>query len=113
MNAPEPRAVYHVRDFEQGRAFFREVLGFDETIVDFDERWATLSRGQMHIAVTQGEPDDKGGVAMIDVDDIRAEADRLRGAGVSVGTIVELVGEMRICDVFDPDGNRIQLSQPL
>ena len=109
----DPRVVYRVRDFERGLAFYKGVLGFEESIVDFDERWATLLRGEMHIALTQGEPDEEGGVAMIDVDDIRAEADRLRAEGVKVGTIVELAGEMRLCDVFDPDGNRIQLSQPL
>ena len=111
MNAPEPRVVYQVRDFDLGRDFYKRVLGFEETIVDFDERWATLSRGEMHIAVTVGQPDEEGGVAMIDVDDIRAEADRLREAGIRVGTVVEIAGEMRLVDVFDPDGNRIQLAQ--
>ena len=75
--------------------------------------WATLSHGGMHIAIGQGEPDPDSGVAMVDVDDIKAEAERLRDAGVRVGTVVELAGEMRLVDVFDPDGNRIQLSQPL
>jgi len=27
--------------------------------------------------------------------------------------VIELAGQMRIVDVFDPDGNRVQLSQPL
>jgi predicted enzyme related to lactoylglutathione lyase len=109
----EPRVIYQVTDFERGRDFFTRVLGFDETFVDFDERWSALSKGGMHIAVTHGEPDPDAGVAMIDVDDIKAEAERLRGEGVSVGTVIELAGQMRLVDVFDPDGNRIQLSQPL
>jgi predicted enzyme related to lactoylglutathione lyase len=45
------------------------------------------------------------------VPDLRAEADRLRAAGIEVGVIVELHGEVRILDVFDPDGNRIQLTE--
>ena len=105
--------MYQVTDFDRGRDFFKRVLGFDETFVDFDERWAALSRGAMHIAVTHGEPDPDAGVAMVDVDDIKAEADRLRNEGVQVGTVIELAGQMRLVDVFDPDGNRIQLSQPL
>jgi hypothetical protein len=32
---------------------------------------------------------------------------------VQVVTVIELAGQMRLVDVFDPDGNRIQLSQPL
>jgi catechol 2,3-dioxygenase-like lactoylglutathione lyase family enzyme len=109
----EPRVIYQVTDFDRGRDFYKRVLGFEETFVDFDDRWATLSRGGMHIAVTQGDPNPDGGVAMVDVDDIKSEADRLRGEGVSVGTVLELAGQMRLVDVFDPDGNRIQLSQPL
>ena len=109
----EPRVVYRVHDFDLGRDFYKRVLGFEETFVDFDERWATLERGAMHIALTEGDPDPDGGVAMVDVDDIKAEAARLRGDGVQVGTVIELAGQLRIVDVFDPDGNRVQLSQPL
>jgi catechol 2,3-dioxygenase-like lactoylglutathione lyase family enzyme len=109
----EPRVIYQVTDFERGRDFYTRVLGFEETFVDFDERWSTLSRGPMHIAVTHGEPNPDAGVAMVDVDDIKAEADRLRQEGIQVGTVIELAGQMRLVDVFDPDGNRIQLSQPL
>jgi catechol 2,3-dioxygenase-like lactoylglutathione lyase family enzyme len=48
------------------------------------------------------------------VDDVKAEAERLRGAGVNVGVVVEIPqGVMRLLDVYDPDGNRIQLAQEL
>ena len=103
---------YHVRDFDAGRAFFRELLGFEETFVDWNARWARLQRGEMEIALAEGEPED-GGVAHVDVDDVKAEAARLREAGVEVGVVLELHGELRILDVFDPDGNRIQLAQLL
>ena len=109
----EPRVVYVVHDFDLGRDFYKRVLGFEETFVDFDEQWATLRRGTMNIAITQGDPDPDGGVAMVDVADVKAEAERLRGEKVEVGTVVEVAGQMRIVDVYDPDGNRIQLSQPL
>jgi catechol 2,3-dioxygenase-like lactoylglutathione lyase family enzyme len=109
----EPRVIYQVTDFARGRDFYTRILGFEETFVDFDECWSALSRGDMHIAVTHGDPNPDTGVAMVDVDDIKSEADRLRGQGVQVGTVIELAGQMRLVDVFDPDGNRIQLSQPL
>ena len=44
---------------------------------------------------------------------MKAEAERLRAAGVQVGVVFELTGEIRLVDVFDPDGNRIQLAQSL
>ena len=104
---------YHVRDLEAGRAFYTQKLGFDETYVDDEGRWASLERGPMKIAIAEGEPHEETGVATVDVDDIKAEADRLRGEGIEVGTVLELHGEMRLLDIYDPDGNRIQLAEEL
>ena len=106
------RVWYFVRDFNAGRAFYTGTLGFTETYHDDDDRWSKLERDGMHIAIAEGEPQD-GGVAAVDVTDVKAEAERLRAAGVEVGTVLELHGQMRLLDVFDPDGNRIQLTQPL
>jgi catechol 2,3-dioxygenase-like lactoylglutathione lyase family enzyme len=109
-----PRVWYLVRDFDRGRDFYKRLLGFDETYVDWDDRWSKLERGPMRIALAEGDPGEAGGgVAMVDVEDIKADADRLRGEGVDVGVVLELAGQMRLVDVFDPDGNRIQLAQPL
>ena len=104
---------YRVRELDAARAFYRDLLGFEETFVDWDERWAKLVHGEMEVGLSEGEPDDEGGVAHVDVDDVKAEADRLRAAGVEVGVVFELTGEIRLVDVFDPDGNRVQLAQPL
>jgi catechol 2,3-dioxygenase-like lactoylglutathione lyase family enzyme len=104
---------YHVRDFDAGRAFYTGKLGFVETYLDEEGRWARLVRGEMEIAVAEGEPQEETGVATVDVEDVKAEADRLRGEGVEVGTVLELHGAIRLLDVFDPDGNRIQLAQEL
>jgi catechol 2,3-dioxygenase-like lactoylglutathione lyase family enzyme len=73
-------------------------------------RWARLRSGDMEIAVWEASGDE-GGVASVTVPDVRAEVDRLRAAGVEVGVIIELHGQVRIVDVFDPDGNRIQLTE--
>jgi catechol 2,3-dioxygenase-like lactoylglutathione lyase family enzyme len=107
------RVWYFVRDLEAGRAFYTGKLGFDETFVDEDDRWAKLERGAMQIAIAEGEPQEDGGVATVDVDDVKAESERLRAEEVEVGTVLELHGEVRLLDVFDPDGNRIQLVQEL
>jgi catechol 2,3-dioxygenase-like lactoylglutathione lyase family enzyme len=107
------RVWYFVRDLDAGRAFYTGKLGFSETFVDEDDRWAKLERGEMQIALAEGEPQDDGGVATVDVDDVKAEGDRLRGEAVEVGTVLELHGEVRILDVFDPDGNRLQLVEDM
>ena len=107
------RIWYRVSDLEAARAFYRDVLGFTETFVDEDERWASLDRGTTEIAIGEGEGagDPGGQVATIDVKDVKAERERLAAAGVEVGTVLELTGAMRLLDVFDPDGNRIQLAE--
>ena len=103
---------YRVRDLEAGRDFYTQTLGFEETYFDKEGGWAKLARGGMEIALAEGEPEE-GGVAHVDVEDVKAEAERLREAGVEVGVVLELHDELRILDVFDPDGNRIQLAQLL
>lgn len=109
-----PTVWYHVRRLEDARRFYRETLGFEETAVDFQERWSHLERGGMEVGLAEGDPRDDGVVAHVDVVDVKAEADRLRGAGVEVGVVVEIPqGVMRLLDVYDPDGNRIQLAQEL
>jgi len=104
---------YHVRNLDAGRAFYRDKLGFTETFFDADARWAKLERGAMEIGLAEGEPQEEGGVAHVDVADVKAAAERLRQDGVAVGVVFEFHGEIRLLDVFDPDGNRVQLAQQL
>jgi len=104
---------YRVRDLEAGRTFYREVLGFEEVFVDFEDGWSRLRHGAMEIALAEGDPDESSGVAHVDVRDVKAEAERLRAAGVEVGVVFELHGQIRLLDVTDPDGNRVQLAQSL
>jgi catechol 2,3-dioxygenase-like lactoylglutathione lyase family enzyme len=104
---------YHVRDLDGAREFYTGKLGFVETYLDEEGRWARLSHGEMEIALAEGEPQGETGVATVDVGDIKAEAERLRNEGVEVGTVLELHGQMRLLDVYDPDGNRIQLAEEL
>ena len=109
-----PTVWYHVKDLDEARRFYRATLDFEETAVDFQERWSHLRRGGMEVGLAEGIPRDDGVVAHVDVDDVKAEADRLRGAGVNVGVVVEIPqGVMRLLDIYDPDGNRIQLAQEL
>ena len=113
IDQSSPRVWYLVRDFERGRDFYKRLLGFDETFVDWEDKWAKLEHGPMRIALAEGEPMSNGGVAAVDVEDVKEQAQRLRDEGVDVGTVIELAGQMRLVDVFDPDGNRVQLTQEI
>jgi catechol 2,3-dioxygenase-like lactoylglutathione lyase family enzyme len=103
---------YHVRDLDAARSFYKDTLGFTESFFDQADQWAKLERSGMEIGLAQGEPEE-GGVAHVDVADVKAVAEELRQAGVEVGVVFELHGEMRLLDVFDPDGNRLQFAQEL
>jgi extradiol dioxygenase family protein len=104
---------YHVRDLGAGRAFYTQKLGFTETFVNEQDRWAQLQRNETEIGLAEGEPQEEGSVAHVDVDDVKALAEELRNDGVEVGVVFELHDEIRLLDVFDPDGNRLQFAQQL
>ena len=106
-----PIVWYQVRNLDAARDFYTRKLGFTETYLDVEGRWAKLERGAMEIGLDEGEPEENGGVAHVDVPDVKAVAEHLRGEGVEVGVVVELHGEMRLLDVFDPDGNRLQFAE--
>jgi|SRR5436190_23441848 len=104
---------YRVRDLDAARAFYVGTLGFVPRELNAVERWAVISHGKTAVGLSEGEPDEEAPVAILDVDDVKAEAGRLRSAGIDVGTVLELHGEIRIVDIFDPDGNRLQLAEEL
>jgi len=108
---------YRVKDLDAARDFYTRTFGFEPVYVDEEDRWARLVRNGVEIALAEGEfaGGDEGGeddvIATLEVSDLKSEADRLREAGVNVGVVLEIPGAIRLLDVFDPDGNRIQLSE--
>ena len=107
------RVWYRVSNLGLARAFYTDVLGFTETFLADGSQWVALDRGETEIALTEGESQtgEEGGVAAVDVEDVKSERERLERSGVRVGTVLELQGAMRLLDVYDPDGNRIQLAE--
>ena len=107
------RVWYRVGNLGLARAFYTDVLGFTETFLADGSQWVALDRGETEIALTEGESQtgEEGGVATVDVEDVKSERERLERSGVRVGTVLELQGAMRLLDVYDPDGNRIQLAE--
>ena len=108
---------YRVTDLDVARAFYAR-LGFEEVFRDEEGRWSRIVRDGSELALTEDESveivtDDESGVLTLDVEDVKGEAERLREAGVQVGVVVEIPGTIRLLDIFDPDGNRIQLTEPL
>ena len=108
---------YRVTDLEAAQDFYSRTFGFEEVYKDEEDRWARMVRNGLEVALDEGEVEGGGEkgeeevIATLEVADIKAEAERLRDAGVNVGVVLEIPGTIRLLDVFDPDGNRIQLSE--
>jgi catechol 2,3-dioxygenase-like lactoylglutathione lyase family enzyme len=108
---------YRVTDLEAAQDFYKRTFGFEQVYKDEEDRWTRMVRNGLEIALAEGEFEGggEGGeedvIATLEVTDIKSEADRLREAGVNVGVVLEIPGAIRLLDVFDPDGNRIQLSE--
>ena len=117
---------YIVDDTDSAVAFYSERLGF-EVEMNPAPGFAVLSRGDLRLFLnTPGGP---GGAAQampdgtlpepggwnrfqIEVDDLEAEVERLRGAGVRFrNEIVEGRGGKQIL-VEDPAGNAVELFEP-
>ena len=103
---------YGVRDLERALAFYTEKLGFEELYRDGEGGWIRLGRDGAELALAE-TPEPTGAVLAVEVDDVKAEASRLREEGVEVGIVLEIPGAIRLLDVYDPDGNRVQLTQDL
>jgi catechol 2,3-dioxygenase-like lactoylglutathione lyase family enzyme len=112
---------YRVRDLETARVFYVDVLGFEEVYRDERDRWLRLARDRSELVLAEASrdagPEDQAAaeqpVFTVEVDDVKNERERLRTSGAQVGVVVEIPGTIRLLDVFDPDGNRLQLTQEL
>ncbi len=103
-----------VGDIDEAIAFFGRI--FDDVqlrgrsagmaFVDMGDQFVAFAKGVTHVA------DHDRHIGLV-VDDLDETVRRLRAAGVEVGVVFELTGEIRLLDVLDPDGNRIQLAQSL
>ena len=105
---------YRVSDLDQARDFYVGLLGFSEVYRDDDDRWLRLAKDEVELQVAEeesvGDPEGEAVVTLV-VDDVKAEGERLRAAGVDVGVVLEIPGTIRLLDINDPDGNRVQLSE--
>jgi catechol 2,3-dioxygenase-like lactoylglutathione lyase family enzyme len=117
---------YFVDDVDTALGFYRDLLGF-EVVMHPAPPFAMLARGDLRLLLSAPGGGPGGGAAMpdgrlpepggwnrfqIEVSDLDAEVDRLRGAGASFrNEIVEGVGGRQIL-VDDPAGNCVELFEP-
>jgi len=116
---------YIVDDLDAAIGFYRDDLGF-EVVMHPAPTFAMLSRGDLRLLLSVPSGQGGGGQAMpdgrrpepggwnrfqLEVDDLRAEFERLRAAGARFRSeIVEGMGGDQLL-VEDPSGNAIELFQ--
>ncbi len=110
---------YCVTDVKRARAFYEGVLGLQtsRTWGEGDNPgWIEYDIGPGCLAVIKGDgelwkPSSAGTAVALEVDDVKAFAEKVKKAGV---TVVMDVYESPVCwmiTLADPDGNRIILHQ--
>jgi catechol 2,3-dioxygenase-like lactoylglutathione lyase family enzyme len=120
---------YIVNNVEEAIGFYRDQLGFEELMFP-DPAFAMLTRGDLRLVLVSPVPADHHGGGsrpmpdgttqgpggwnriMIEVSDLEATVDRLRGEGMRFrNEIVTGVGSAQIL-LEDPSGNPIELFEP-
>jgi predicted enzyme related to lactoylglutathione lyase len=107
---------FHVRDFEEAKKFYGQVLGLKKTFEM--QQWAEFAGGEGEAAIgLAGSPQpakETGATIVLRVDDIERERKRLQSGGVQFeGPIEEIPGAVKLVAFRDPSGNRLQLCQVL
>jgi catechol 2,3-dioxygenase-like lactoylglutathione lyase family enzyme len=124
MNDELVSVRYLVADVDESIAFYTEQFGF-EVLTSFPPAFADVARGRLRLllsgpASSAGRPMPDGRVPgpggwnriHLIVDDIEAEVERLRAAGLPFrNDVVSGPGGKQIL-VDDPSGNPIELFQP-
>jgi lactoylglutathione lyase len=113
-----------VEDFPACFRFYREVLGLEAGFGDESGGYASFKAGDGTIAIfergEQGEvvalrPAGDGALVVLEVDDVDAEAERLRAAGAPVDgePVSRPDWGIRVLYVRDPAGNLLEVIQEI
>lgn len=106
----------NVSDTERSLVFYRDLLGMallPRPDFPFGGAWLDAGNGSQVHLIEASVPADMGQHVAFLVRDIDAVVAQLRGAGLDVGPPKSVGGTViRQTFVLDPDGNRLEFTQP-
>jgi predicted enzyme related to lactoylglutathione lyase len=106
-------AVQIVRDHDEAVAWYASLFGRepDRRPMDPSAEWDLGPGAGVQVYL---DPDHAGGHTMIiAVDDVQAVLGELAGRGIDGESFVVPSGQYRLCQLHDPSGNVVMLSQTL
>ncbi|GAA5124184.1 VOC family protein [Haloechinothrix salitolerans] len=114
--------IWYVESLQRSVAFYRDVLGLEVRVegdgyVEFtmdNTKFALFERGKLTELIGRPGGNPPCGEIGFIVDDVDAEADRLRQTGVEILTgPVDRPWRERTVHIADPDGNIVEFAQKL
>ncbi|MQA64219.1 MAG: VOC family protein [Actinophytocola sp.] len=114
--------ISYVRSLERSVAFYRDVIGMEVRIegdgyVEFamdNTKFALFERARLPELIGSNSGEAPCGEIGFIVDDVNAESERLRTAGVEILTgPVDRPWRERTLHIADPDGNIVEYAQKL
>ena len=105
-----------VVDYDRAKAFYQNDLEFELVFEDLESKWAEfqVSPGAKiaihHMKVTNANPI---GALVLEVVNLEKSELWLKAKGIKLINKEEIPGLTKLASFSDPDGNVIQLSQPL
>lgn len=111
---------FYVSDWGRAKKFYQEALGLTPTFGMDQMGWQqyAVAPGSPDLAIARadnGQATGPGGgaIAVLAVKDIEAARKRLVANEVRCDEVSDIPNVVRLCTFYDPDGNRLQLSQAL
>lgn len=105
------------RDIQQAHAFYRDVLGFSKTFENGDPVGFMIlqkDKAELHLSLVKDHKPSTTNIAHLLVDDVDGLHDRLVAAGVRIiKSLADKDYGLRAFVFADPDGNRIDVGQPI
>ena len=106
-----------VRDLEKARAFYCDILGFEQTFQNGDPVGFIIlekDKAELHLSLVRDHEPSTTNVAHLMVDDVDALHGICEAAGVRIiKALADKDFGLRAFVFADPDGNRIDVGQPL
>lgn len=98
--------VSHVTDIARSKAFYRDVLGIEDPIIEETGSWLEFDTKPVAFALIQLGEAPRTSIALA-VDDVHTAVEELRAKGVTIAMEPTETPDCIMAVILDPDGNPV------